>query len=123
MLGYPVISFEDDIAHAVSRESLLGKQPSREQIEKYSNERHVTAQTPPTFIVHAADDKGVVVANSLRFFEALQASGVPSELIIFPAGGHGFGLNNATTPDRWIERCRDWLLSSGYLRRDEMTKW
>jgi acetyl esterase/lipase len=123
MLGYPVISFEDAITHPVSRESLLGKRPTREQIERFSNERHVTAQTPPTFIVHAADDQGVVVANSLRFFEALQAKGVPSELIIFPGGGHGFGLKNSTTPDRWIERCRDWLLSNGYLRSDEMKKW
>ncbi|HVF18068.1 MAG TPA: alpha/beta hydrolase, partial [Steroidobacteraceae bacterium] len=44
MLGYPVISFEDSIAHAVSRESLLGNRPSRDQIEKYSIDRHVTAQ-------------------------------------------------------------------------------
>jgi acetyl esterase/lipase len=121
MLGYPVISFDDAITHAISRETLLGKQPTREQIEQYSNERHVTAQTPPTFIVHAADDKGVVVANSLRFFEALQSKSVPSELIVFPNGGHGFGLNNTTTPDKWIERLRDWLLSRAYLRADELT--
>ena len=120
MLGYPVISFDDAITHAVSREMLLGKQPTAQQIEKYSNERRVTADTPPTFIMHAADDKSVVVANSLRFFEALNKNGVSSELIVFPNGGHGFGLVNATTPDRWIERCRDWLLSRGYLRADEV---
>jgi acetyl esterase/lipase len=119
MLGYPVISFEDSITHQKSREALLGSKPTHAQIEKYSNELHVTTQTPPTFIVHAADDKGVVVANSIRFFEALQAQGVPAELFVVPKGGHGFGLNNATTRDRWIERCRDWLLSSGYLRVDE----
>jgi len=122
MLGYPVISFDDSITHALSRETLIGKTPTHDQIEHYSNEKQVTPQTPPTFIVHAADDKGVVVANSLRFFEALQKQGVSSELIVFPNGGHGFGLNNSTTPDRWIERCRDWLLSRGYLIADEMTK-
>lgn len=122
MLAYPVISFEDAITHAVSRETLLGKQPTAQQIDKYSNERHVTAATPPTFIMHAADDKSVVVANSLRFFEALNKSGVSSELIVFPNGGHGFGLFNATTPDRWIERLRDWQLSRGYLRVDEVEK-
>jgi len=120
MLGYPVISFDEAITHATSRETLLGKQPSPAQIERFSNEKHVTPQTPPAFIVHAADDKGVVVANSLRFFEALNTAGVPSELIVFPAGGHGFGLNNSTTPDRWIERLRDWLLSRGYLRAEEL---
>jgi acetyl esterase/lipase len=120
MLGYPVISFDDAVAHAVSRETLLGKHPTAQQIERYSNERHVTARTPPTFIVHAADDKSVVVANSLRFFAALQEHGVSAALIVFPNGGHGFGLHNPTTPDRWIERLRDWLLSRGYLRTDEM---
>ena len=120
MLGYPVISFDAAITHAVSRETLLGKQPTAQQIDRYSNERHVTADTPPTFIMHAADDKSVVVANSLRFFEALNKNGVSSELIVFPNGGHGFGLVNATTPDRWIERLRDWLLSRGYLRADEV---
>jgi acetyl esterase/lipase len=122
MLAYPVISFDGAITHPVSRENLLGKQPAAQQIDKYSNERHVTAATPPTFIMHAADDKSVVVANSLRFFEALNTHGVSSELIVFPNGGHGFGLVNATTPDRWIERLRDWLLSRGYLHADEVTK-
>ena len=120
ILGYPVISFDDAIVHAGSRELLLGTKPSSEQIRNFSSELHVTAQTPPTFIVHAADDKGVVVANSLRFFEALQTAGVLSELIVYPEGGHGFGLNNKTTPDRWIERLRDWLLSRGHLRSDEV---
>jgi acetyl esterase/lipase len=123
MLGYPVISFDDAITHAKSREMLLGARPTREQLELYSSERHVTAATPPTFIFHAADDKSVVVANSLRFFESLQTHGVSSELIVFPNGGHGFGLNNPTTPDRWIERLRDWLLSREYLRRDELVSW
>lgn len=119
MLGYPVISFDEAIAHKGSREMLLGVHPTREQIREYSSELNVTAQTPPTFIFHAADDATVPVANSLRFFEALHAAGVPSELIVFPAGGHGFGLNNSTTSDRWIERLRDWLLSCGYLRAEE----
>jgi acetyl esterase/lipase len=118
VLLYPVISFDAAITHKVSREMLIGATPTREQIELYSNERQVTAQTPPTFIVHAADDSGVPVANSLRFFEAVHAQGIPAELIVYPAGGHGFGLNNATTKDRWIDRCRDWLASEGWLAGD-----
>lgn len=115
MLIYPVISFDEAIAHMGSREQLVGKTPSPQLVAEYSNELHVTAVTPPTFIVHAADDGGVPVANSIRFFEALQKNKVPVELIVYPAGGHGFGLNNATTPDRWIERCRDWLVSQKLL--------
>lgn len=116
MLAYPVVSFDAAIGHAVSRERLLGPKAPEEQIAKHSNERNVSAQTPPTFIMHAADDRSVDVANSLRFFEALQRAGVSSELVVYPEGGHGFGLNNSTTPDRWIERLRDWMVSRGYLR-------
>ncbi|HEY4370144.1 MAG TPA: alpha/beta hydrolase [Steroidobacteraceae bacterium] len=115
ILAYPVISFTDALAHKVSREMLLGAQPSAESIEQYSNELQVTARTPPTFLVHAGDDTSVPVGNSIRFYEALQAHKVPAELIVYPAGGHGFGLNNRTTTDRWIERCRAWLLSQGWL--------
>jgi acetyl esterase/lipase len=115
ILGYPVISFTDELAHKLSRELLLGAAPSPETIRQYSNELQVTATTPPTFLVHAGDDSSVPVGNSLRFYEALQAHKVPTELIVYPAGGHGFGLNNRTTTDRWIERCRAWLLSQGWL--------
>lgn len=115
MLVYPVISFDDAITHRLSRRSLLGDAPAADAIREYSNELQVTQATPRTFIVHAADDSSVPVANSIRFFEALQRSRVAVELIVYPAGGHGFGLNNATTRDRWIERGRDWLMSQGLL--------
>lgn len=114
MLIYPVISMREGLVHSVSRQMLLGDEPSESNIALYSNELQVTADMPPTFIVHSADDASVPVGNSVRLFEALQAHKVPTELIVYPAGGHGFGLNNPTTPDRWIERCRDWLVSQGF---------
>ena len=49
----------------------------------------------------------------------LQSHKVPAELIVYPAGGHGFGLNNATTTDRWIDRCRQWLMSQGWLSAEQ----
>jgi acetyl esterase/lipase len=118
MLIYPVISFGPELGHAGSRQMLLGDAPSAAAIREYSNELQVTARTPRSFIVHAADDTTVPVGNSIAFFQALHAFGTPAELLIFPAGGHGFGLINATTPDRWMERCRDWLLSQGILSAD-----
>ena len=117
MLLYPVISMTD-IGHAGSRQMLLGDSPSQASITEFSNEQHVTDQTPPTFIVHAANDDAVPVANSLRFFEAVNAHKIPVELIVYPGGGHGFGLHNATTSDKWIERCREWLLSQGILAKN-----
>lgn len=115
MLMYPVITFTDASAHKGSRQMLLGDAPSAADVQRFSAELAVSNETPPTFLVHAADDGTVPVANSIRFFEALQANKIPAQLMIYPAGGHGFGLNNATTGDRWIERCRQWLQSQGWI--------
>ena len=115
VLLYPVINLGDDLAHKVSREMLLGSAPAPADVAKWSNDLQVSATTPPTLLVHAADDSSVPVGNSLRFFSALQAKKIPAELIVFPAGGHGFGLDNATTPDKWADRCRDWLISQRLL--------
>jgi len=115
ILLYPVVSFDDSIGHIGSRTNLLGKTPSAEMIRLYSNELQVTKQTPPTFLMHAGDDEVVIVANSIRFYEALNDNNVPSELFIFPKGGHGFGLVNPTSPDRWMDRCLDWMKGNGWL--------
>ena len=117
VLLYPVISFSDTLRHIGSRDNLLGKSPSAEVIRQYSNELHVSAQTPPTFLVHAEDDKSVPVNNSIVFYQACLRHGVPAELHIYPRGGHGFGLNNTTTPDRWTDRLRNWLDSNGWLTK------
>ena len=117
VLLYPVISFSDTLRHVGSRDNLLGQNPSAELIRQYSNELHVTAQTPPTFLVHAADDKAVPVNNSIVFYQACLRHGVPAEMHLYPRGGHGFGLNNSTTPDRWTDRLRNWLEANGWLTK------
>lgn len=116
ILGYPVISFTDSIGHLGSRNNLLGKSPSDEKITAYSNELQVTADTPPTFLFHAADDKGVLPANSIVFFQRLLKHGVPAELHIYERGGHGFGMDNPTTEEKWMESLQNWLVSRGFLR-------
>lgn len=111
----PSLFFPVAAIAAGSRQQLLGDAPSPADEQRFSAELAVTAETPPTFLVHAADDSTVPVANSIRFFEALQAKKIPAQLMIYPAGGHGYGLNNATTGDRWIDRCRQWLQSQGWI--------
>ena len=117
VLCYPVISFRDSIMHAGSRQNLLGASPSAEQVRQYSNEAQVTAQTPPTFLVHAQDDNLVPVQNSLVFYQACLRHHVPAELHLYPKGGHGFGLHNKTTKDDWTERLRNWLDANGWLTK------
>jgi len=109
ILGYPVISFSDSIGHRGSRNNLLGENPSAEKITEYSNELQVTKNTPPTFLVHAMDDKAVPVQNSVHFYEALQANKVPSEIYLYEKGGHGFGLNNPTSNVKWMDLAEVWM--------------
>jgi acetyl esterase/lipase len=116
VLGYPVISFSDSIGHRGSRDNLLGKTPSKEKIAEYSNELQVTPDTPPTFIFHASDDKGVLALNSIVFYESLLKNGVPSELHIYERGGHGFGMDNPTTEEKWMNSLKNWLVSRALLR-------
>ena len=113
ILIYPVITF-GQYTHAGSVLRLLGEKPTDEQRKYFSSERQVTAETPPTFMVHANNDKAVPVQNSLRYNEALVKNGVPAELHIYQAGGHGFGLFNKTTNDDWFERLKNWLQANKF---------
>jgi acetyl esterase/lipase len=115
ILIYPVISFQNDIGHLGSRDNLLGGNPTKDEIELYSNELQITRQTPPSFLVHASDDKTVVVANSMRFYENLLLHNVPAEMHIYQQGDHGFGLHNPTTKDDWFLSCKYWMESNGWL--------
>jgi len=118
ILIYPVISFQDSIGHIGSSDHLIGQHPSKNQINYFSNELQVTKETPPTFLAHASDDDEVKVENSLVFYQSLIQKGVPAELHIYERGGHGFGLINKTTPDSWMDRCKNWMASHGWLGRD-----
>lgn len=109
---YPVISMDLKISHGDSRRALLGDNPSDEKIRLFSNELQVTKDTPPTFILHAADDRLVDVDNSVVFFEALRHAGVPVEARLFEKGQHGFFL---MPRDRWQGAIMDWITSSGWL--------
>jgi len=118
ILGYPVISFSDSLAHKGSRENLIGKNASEEMIKAYSNELLVTPETTPTFLFHAADDKTVNVQNSIVFYQALLLNKVPAEMKLYQRGSHGFGMNNKTTNDKWFPQVINWIMSNGWMKGD-----
>jgi acetyl esterase/lipase len=109
---YPVISMQDSLTHRDSRRSLLGKNPSKELIDEYSNELQVTNNTPPAYITHAADDKTVDVDNSIAYFESLRHHNVDVEMHIYPKGGHGFIFRQ---PD-WIEPLLLWIKKNKWIQ-------
>jgi acetyl esterase/lipase len=111
-LIYPVVAMDDPAAHAGSREQLLGPAADQALIRAYSADSLVPPDTPPTFILHAADDPSVPPENAQRMAQALRVAGVPVDLHVFADGGHGFGLRYvgdkpvAAWPDlllRWID--------------------
>ncbi|WPO78498.1 alpha/beta hydrolase [Flavobacterium sp. KACC 22761] len=114
ILIYPVVSMENNITHKGSQTSLLGNNPSQELIDSFSNEKKVTTQTPPTFIVHATDDTAVIPENSINYYLALKKAGVTSELHLYENGGHGFGLGVKDTSKNWTKDCEEWLKNHGY---------
>ena len=50
ILVYPVITMGEHITHSGSQHNLMGKNPSPELVKLLSNEKQVTARTPPTFL-------------------------------------------------------------------------
>ncbi|HXG09775.1 MAG TPA: alpha/beta hydrolase [Gemmataceae bacterium] len=78
-------------------------------------ELRVSAKTPPTFLVHAGDDR-IPAEGSVLFYLALKKAGVPAELHVYASGGHGFGLRPSEQAcSRWPQRCEDWLRNQSLL--------
>lgn len=108
ILVYPVITMGEE-THGGSRRNLLGAEPGEELIRRYSNELQVTAQTPPTFLTHAADDRVVTPSNSQMLHEALKAKKVPTEYLKLASGGHGLNGYKGPMWDAWQKRSLEWL--------------
>ena len=111
-LGYPVVTFTQTTKHSGSEKNLLGDTDNGDLEKHFSNELQVTANTPPTFLIHATDDGSVPVENSLLFFQALKDKGVSATMHIYPKGGHGFSLAREDVHLRgWTERLFEWMES------------
>ena len=112
LLIYPVISFTADYMHSGSQKALLGENADPELIKSFSNELQVTKETPPAILIHASDDTGVPVENSISYYQALIENGVRAEMHIYSYGKHGFGLAvGKGYLSGWPDRCVDFLKS------------
>ncbi|WP_207508669.1 alpha/beta hydrolase [Telluribacter humicola] len=114
VLVYPVISMRDSLSHGGSRDNLLGKYPSLQDVELFSNELQVRANTPPTYLTHAADDKLVDVDNSILYFEQLRHQKVPVEMHIYPSGDHGFIFRHPG----WMEPLFAWMKVNTWINSE-----
>ena len=112
VLMYPVIVTTGMSAHDGSARQLLASGIDPAALASYSPHLHVDPYTPPTLLVHAADDTTVPVENSLLMFEALRKAGVRSELHVFDRGGHAFGMRAIAGKDvaAWPQLVENWAL-------------
>ena len=118
MLMYPVIAMEGPALHAGSRKALLGASPKAADVELMSPEPQVTAQTPPTLLIHTQADQAVPVENSILFYQALTRAKVPAEMYLFEQGSHGMGMRDGLgTASVWPRRAEEWLKMRGLLDR------
>ena len=110
ILFYPVVTMDPTYTHMGSHDNLLGKNPSKELEQKYSNELQVTPETPQAFIMHSSDDGVVPVANSVNYYMALVKNGVSASLHTYPIGGHGWGFrDNFIYKRQWTGELEKWL--------------
>lgn len=108
VLVYPVITFGAG-THSGTRGNLLGPDPSAELVRQYSCELQVTDRTPPAFLAHAVDDTAVPISNSRIYRDALQARGIPVQLLELPNGGHGLNGYKGPSWDAWQQAVLVWL--------------
>jgi polygalacturonase len=122
-LLYPVITMKPPFVHTGSRRNLLGENPSAELVDRLSVEMQVTKDTPPTFLVHTAEDTTVPLENSILFFQALRRAGVSAEMHLFEKGPHGFATRPGLGPTSdWPARWEAWMRSHGWLERSAESK-
>lgn len=118
ILCYPVITMGEN-THQGSKNNLLGKNPDPELVKFLSSELQVKPDTPPCFIWHTWEDKGVKVENSLDFAMALRKAGIPFDLHIYQKGAHGMGLRDKepfANVHPWANNLIFFLKENGWLK-------
>ena len=118
ILLYPVVTMLQN-THGGSRNELLGKSPTTEQIRHFSNELQVTSDTPQAFIVLSSDDGAVPPSNGVNYYLALQKNNVPASLHVYPTGGHGWGYrDNFKYKQQWTQELEKWLRDGAVFPQD-----
>ena len=115
VLGYAITSMQM-ATYRPARLILLGEDASPELRRSTSLDTLVTANAPPFFIWHTAEDPYVPVEHSYRLAAALAACDVPHAFHVFSQGPHNLGLaREAGEPSAWTDLAATWI--RGQLRR------
>jgi len=77
-----------------------------------ASDLNLKAKIPPTLIVHTEDDKTFVPGSKL-YHAALDEAKVPNEFLLYPTGGHGYGLRCTKDAKAWPQAALEWLHKIG----------
>lgn len=126
VLGYPMTSMLPSIAYSAGRTALLGVTHPASLDTLMSNELHITAATPPAFLVWGLNDGTVNPQNSIHYIDSLIDHGVPLDTFPVNTTVHGFGLADSAAGSTgsqydipaaqpWPDSMRAWLGRQGFL--------
>lgn len=119
ILCYPVVTW-DNYAHHDSFYAISAtREPTREQLDLFSIDKHVSEETVPAFFFHTADDNVVPVQNSLLLAKAMADKGIKFEMYIYPTAPHGSSICTKETANgyepwmvpelgKWVEMSVKW---------------
>jgi acetyl esterase/lipase len=79
---------------------------------KVAPDLNLKADIPPTLILHSEDDRQFVPGSKL-YDAALTAAKIPHEFILYPTGGHGYGLHCTKDAKAWPDAALAWLAKIG----------
>jgi len=77
-----------------------------------SRDLNLKANIPPTLIVHTEDDKKYVPGSKI-YYAALKQKPEPHEFMLYPNGGHGYGLRCEKAARAWPDAALAWFRKIG----------
>lgn len=99
-LLYPIVDIR--VPEPFIKEIVIGKNPSRYLENKYSVTNHTKGTFPATFMVHSKDDTAVPCSQSMELNKVLEKNNIPSQLILFETGKHGWSVGKGLEPEGWL---------------------
>ncbi|NQZ59967.1 MAG: alpha/beta hydrolase [Lentisphaeraceae bacterium] len=118
MLIYSVTTILTKGAPHPFNERLIGKNAQPSLRKKLSNELNITASTPPTFLAHAKNDRGLPYQHSVMFHEILKKNGVKTSLKLYETGGHFAGFFDKKAGHdalNWMDDSIRWLREMDFI--------
>ncbi len=118
ILIYPVVSLQNSPdTHYGSRKNLLGKTPTNELVDYFSNELQVKSDTPPAILIHTNEDSAVPPENSILYYLALRKYNIPASIHIWEKGGHGLGFakDGGHAFKSWPKICEEWMIERNII--------